>query len=720
MHRLLWSSLPLLFLGYSWATVTPGPAPSGGAITLSSLPVAGSDPIVSLQVSFNPAEPGTSMTCMGQTGSTVTFPLALWQGGMTLLNSPNSTADRCFTAAGTYTIEGLSSSGSTSGSKTVTVMPGSPGAVSQSQSCTVYADGADSCLWSLPLRDPYGNTLTQLEGTTMTTSITADALTPEANLATSFADGLRNASTGTALLTTPQTLTMTGGTIGQAIAAIAPSIVHPVQSGQTIITLSQVVENGLSYTVWVPRITPDGTPHSTAITPLQRRVLLTALPLASLTPSLELLQIGEENTLTLTPDYALQMSATPGITLDVLQLRTSMDQLTQLSYSAEALPYSILGPIDTSDLTPYEVPTTPTEVAPYVYSGEPLDFYTLAQYTVGGKTVRYYSGGMDVSGVAEETCEEIWGYNCDVASMAQYGFAVEAGHLIASPTTSEIDTAPGTSTDRIARTTGLETLHRADAIRSLPLLYTGLDGTEAMSAFWNGQNALLYENEDVTLLGTTGVGTTRGIRYISQLPAGHQVLLIRNGNLLIADDLLPSTTTSTLHIYLLNDTQAPFPATGNVFIEDDVRRLHAHIYADGALLRVPENTTMPLSDWSSVITGAEDATAQLLVVGSLSTQNTVGGSTVKDQTTTQPQLHTPWGSLLDSPEMLTGTVWDGQEAEAVSAAYDLSRLRRYRPGGSECTYATEVLPNGSYGYPGGCITSQNSTILWPTLVTSRP
>jgi hypothetical protein len=154
---------------------------------------------------------------------------------------------------------------------------------------------------------------------------------------------------------------------------------------------------------------------------------------------------------------------------------------------------------------------------------------------------------------------------------------------------------------------------------------------------------------------------------------------------------------------LINDEIEEAPASGNIFVKDNVKQIAGTFFAEGSIFTVP-NSLLVNNDGDVTISDVSnghtpDNETQLLFEGTLLTHNTLGGAILLDLDT---NYFTPWRDTL-------GT----SEPERVEAEkYDLNFVRSYQP-----LYDTADPPNQTntadcyQPSPGTCDRNINAVII---------
>lgn len=175
-----------------------------------------------------------------------------------------------------------------------------------------------------------------------------------------------------------------------------------------------------------------------------------------------------------------------------------------------------------------------------------------------------------------------------------------------------------------------------------------------------------FDNENVAYVLDKDVVITNSGAPLN-LPPGQNTLVIQNGNLIIEDDLNYADNNDSFGFILINDSIEPEPATGNVFIKDDLTQIVGTYFAEGGLISIPDSLIIVDTGDVTLADGDNgDATnnKQLIIEGTILTHNTLGGGIF--QLTSNAYI-TPWETTPDSTT-------DSQER---ATRYDLHFMRAY-------------------------------------------
>ncbi len=202
-----------------------------------------------------------------------------------------------------------------------------------------------------------------------------------------------------------------------------------------------------------------------------------------------------------------------------------------------------------------------------------------------------------------------------------------------------------------------------------------------VTAFVDGE--VTYFKNGMVRLGAGG--TPSAPRVIND---GRHTIVIENGNLLIAGDMRYATADDSLGVVLINSRAGAKPQIGNIFVYTEVKNFVGTYFADGALTSTVNNVNPKMID----LLDREDKDIlgnQLLLEGTLLTQNTLGGGMLEP-------LINPWGPENDRAE---------------AQKYDLHFIRRYYPQtdeeGNPSNEGSCVVTNGA------CDPNKHSFVIRP-------
>ena len=177
------------------------------------------------------------------------------------------------------------------------------------------------------------------------------------------------------------------------------------------------------------------------------------------------------------------------------------------------------------------------------------------------------------------------------------------------------------------------------------------DGIQAVS-FPAGKDVVYYKE------GTVKIGPLTGSYAFS----GVKTIVIEDGNLLITGDIEYASATDSLGVILINSEIESRPDTGNIFVNNEVKKFVGTYFADGTLTSTTKTgETNSIPDIGDELDRDADRGGvldkQLLLEGTLFTKNTLGGSYLDP-------MQNPWGAESDLNE---------------AQKYDLHFVRRYSP-----------------------------------------
>lgn len=148
-----------------------------------------------------------------------------------------------------------------------------------------------------------------------------------------------------------------------------------------------------------------------------------------------------------------------------------------------------------------------------------------------------------------------------------------------------------------------------------------IDGKSETYAGWNNPSNGAYSAESVYSMDSVEVG-------------GHKTVIIEGGNLYIGADMYYADEDSMIVFVVKRGVPSihGHGQGGNVYIDSDVTNVNGLFFIDGAMMNVDRSSTGSLEVLSSYNEGdVEKLRRQLLIYGSLSSNNTRGGSLKLDR-----------------------------------------------------------------------------------------
>jgi len=512
----------------------------------------------------------------------------------------------------------------------------------------LHANNDESCELTLKIKDRFRNPVTQIDTNTSNTTISVGNVGSalnfnevDANVGIGFLDGLR--SNGSVL--SNLILDVTNGTVESfPITALAPSI---IKVGDY---LARFLAWPVSLPFELPKIKPDGDVDSiSSPTMLDVTKGLQFKNLFSLRPD-DLLDFywGIPQDLSLILEEFIPHNASSprmGTLQDASDWSFGIPQLPDPDpVPPNPLPHEfdflLNEPADPDDI----------EIEIISVSNDEPGLATKVEYTISGVNISHPAGGIGAELLPDGESEDtLIGYNPGSIEFRQIGVDIESG-VLGDPTRMFLQTT-GEDITRIGGVSAQDireqiTENTFRLIRGASDIKTGLftfDDTNFIDEFVD-TNVIVVEN-NVTMSGT--------------FPPGKNTLIILNGNLLITGDLAYMSNNDSFGIILVNDTTTIPPLTGNIFVHPNVQKFTGSYFADGGLMTNNKNELPGMNHES-------ENTNQLLLVGSLFSRNTIGGSMILSDNNEYP---TPWGTTPDHNEALQ---------------HDLHFVRRYFPTGGTC------------------------------------
>lgn len=518
------------------------------------------------------------------------------------------------------------------------------------------ANNADPCDLTLIQRDRFENPVTQISQIQLANSNTP--LTDDGNLGTQFLDGLR--WNGSLLPTdaSPSTFSMVSGSGILPLTAIAPSILKVGDS------LSRLISRTLNFTVGTHEIDEFGAEDLSAPKTLSPAVDVVFRNLLSLRPYVEPgtvfrldspdpqpLKIGVE-----IADTALFSNPVDG------SLENKNSELEHSNVDLNP-PYEFNVP---NSILPIDILTAVRAKEGFVLSPDTgLSLGTMASYSIGGLPVSYPAGGTNLAGLnggTDPLGDEI-GYNLDGILLRIVGVDIEGG-ILGDISRMMLQDNGESQTQLIAEITATDI--REQITENAFRLIRGASNVQSSGDF----DPNWFDSNNVVVVDAAGTS----INLFGVLPSGQNTIIIKNGNLVISDNIsYADPNNDSFGVILLNDEHSAYPETGNIFIYPDVRSFVGTYFADGGLMsnnKTPPdiNTIHDAINTDTVITSGSDKNInQLLLTGVLFSKNTIGGALIGSDPI-DPTYATPWETDLS-----------GIEGRQKALNYDLHFVRRYTP-----------------------------------------
>jgi len=180
------------------------------------------------------------------------------------------------------------------------------------------------------------------------------------------------------------------------------------------------------------------------------------------------------------------------------------------------------------------------------------------------------------------------------------------------------------------------------------------------------ESVIYFKNSDVVL---KNIGA-----YLDK------VIVVEGGNVYIDGDLYDTDDSTKLSIVVLRQYNDKFADAGNIYIAPNVKNIQANIVSDGSIFSYSGNladinATTGEPKWVSSAERAALLNKQLLIEGSISSRNTVGGADLdsprsKDGEKAKTYLLLGTGEVLKAPISL--------EDRLRAQEYDLNYLRLFK------------------------------------------
>ncbi len=595
----------------------------------------------------------------------------------------NDEATRCFQQSGIYSIqiELFDAAGNTFSPplENISITSDSPDENTSSFSVTcsnTIANASDTCELSLHLRDKFNNDLEQtITGIELSAPMTESP--DDANLGgTKFRAGLRMGGDNFSA-SNPFSFIWNATPSIFNISAIAPSI-HKVNSGIGGF-LSAVVTPSINFLINdLKEINPDGSVSSTNFSfPSFSAALRFGAPI-EIIPGFDEERIAFGDTIAVENELNL-LGAINVTSLDSTVSSVSEHLFVDANASCdpECPPGEIINneplTFSFSPITDEAMASVPDKI---VYAEDTYDLpenislTTIVEYMLDGNTVRYTAGAIgqplaDVVNNEGFPPESIVGFNTDGVDLRNIGISIE-GIVIGDQSQMYL---LGGDQNKIGSLSSLQSVDiREKIVKNAYQLIRNTSEIKTDSAdfdwnlFTNEKNVVVFDFSDNNIEDSL---LTIDENFENSL-SGENTLVIVNGNVLIDEDLIyEDTTKDSFGLILLRDQAGPKPERGNIFVNQDVKKLSGTFFADGGLFSGNS------ANLTTANTNTNSRTKQLRLIGSLLAKNTIGGSRRIDEA---GNFFSPWGITPD---------------RNLAKRYDLHEVRQY----DETLYTSDALNN---------------------------
>jgi|GEM_PF-1099566 hypothetical protein len=660
---------------------------SGITLNVFAIPVVASDINVSnsyVQVAFTPEvgvvdPPGFS--CFGDTLSPAIG--SFLELGITAVSLPDPSVsiDTCFQQSGDYTVtihlEDNAGNINDEGPyefrvKASDVDPTLSLVVKTDCPDGIKANNVDECDLTLELRDEFENPVTQITQLTDIQLTTANFAT-DANTGVDFIDGLRLGD-GISSPKMAFTLNSVTGDFDFSLQALAPTL----EKVETY--FSKLVDRALDFNVSIFDIGADG-----ALGEVLNRTIttegLTFMNLFELTPSGAGFawsgEIADEGTITLDlteNDLVNGPNARSG------GLNEYNDNLVYTNTDLDIA----LGGISLTGLNTTDVITHIALEPEMEYEEDQiLRLTTGIQYDVSGSTISYPAGGTGFDTELGGEIANVIGYNTEI-TVAIVGADIEGGVI---GNLDQMEIQPGTGTFNVSELTAKL---RDQITENVYRLSRGSSNVREVGGNFDSNWFSTYDVVIVEVEGDNVVFTG------GDVPEGRKTLIIRNGNFIVDGDMTYANPEDSFGVILMNDAQDDH-TDGNIFVRPTIKTMVGSYYADGGLMT--NNDPDPTVGNSSNAEG--ENIVQLLLTGTLFSQNTLGGSISLDEGAGTETYYLPWGTTTDHD---------------LARKYDLHFVRQYQevltmngnPVDNWTNCVPKVLPLTSAD---DCDDNKNSTVI---------
>jgi len=612
--------------------------------------------------------------------------------------------NNCFQQAGNYTVTiTLKDTAGNSSDPTVynfQILPSTPDVGQTSftaENCTSFngenvkrANNKDECEISLTLKDSFGNPVYQIEEAKLWSEDDEEINNTDANTATSFRNGLKYENIDGNYETIPKekpledsNLTLFArGAKSFDITALAPSI---AKYG----FLSQLVERVLNFSIEVPEIDEEGNSSENKLT-LDLNIPLVFKNLFSVNIDGEILPWERDSGAPVTLEINQQDIYNEIEPSEIILTNRNPEHISYYNPAnlencslvcPDVLPEGEIciscQPIINNNHTfddPIPEVTLPVIANPPDWNQEAiidgnsnLSFTADITYSIGDEIVSYPAGGVSLSAELNdgldpeaEDVENLIGYGGNELNLQIIGADIEGG-IMGDKDDMVIQAVNGEDSTFTVGGISAQDL-RENINENATRLIRGNSNTQAEDF----DEGVWFEDSNVAIVD----GDVNMPEDVT-LPAGKNTLIIKNGNLIIENNLVyANPENDSFGVILINDNPTKYPAKGNIFVRPTVTKLVGTYFADGGIMTTNDGEP----DARTGNNNQNGNTNQLVLTGTLFTKNTLGGSILKRD----GAFHTPWGP----------TESDSAAEKTTARNYDLHFVRRY-PGiegeGAECS-----------------------------------
>lgn len=568
---------------------------------------------------------------------------------------------RCFQSAGEYTIKItiFDKAGNTTSlpEATFTITSATPNEETSGFNVTcnnTVANASDTCDLELRLRDKFNNDVVQLLPE-IKLSASSDKNLEDANLATTFREGLRIDGSN---FTSSEPVSFSWDNespFSTTLSAIAPSI-HKVDTGIDDQYLASVVNRTIPFSLKnISEINTNGSVAATHTSFSSLPVSLRFDAPVAVIPGFEEERISFEDPITITSTLDR-----PGIIpsdsiishLKSVSAHQFFDDFNEDGILPEMTPldetFEFTSPINNGDTRSVTKRTIQTEI---VDKPKNISLITDADYSLAGMKVKYPAGaiGQPLADAAAKDgfpIESVVGFNLTEVDIRNIGVSIE-GIVIGD--LDQMYLVGGNENNM----TALSSLHSVDIREKIiknayQLIRNATDIKKESSAFsWN-----LFEEKDVVVIDLSEQSLEEATLTLHEhnLPSGQKTLIVLNGNVLFdGNNEYGDPSNDSFGLILLRDKSGPEPERGNIFVHSDVQKLSGALFADGSFFNGDT------ANVSTANTGSREK--QLRLTGSLLARNTVGGS----RRVGAGQFFTPWN----------------MDILAKAKRYDLHEIRQF-------------------------------------------
>ena len=641
----------------------------------ATFPISGVDYNASTMTISATSAQHSPVTCLGMSVTpSHAFSLAelgVSDSSTSLTDFGDYDVDSCFQQAGDYIvkIDLYDAAGNYTDVPAInfTITSASPDETNSSLTadCTdAVANGVNSgsCLLSLSLKDEFGNAIEQAVSGQITSPAVSD--TTDANLGVSFRNGLK---IGSSDFKAANPVNFTWNWVSPAswaITALAPSIEKLNITEIPGTYASRLVDKIMGFTVDnLPTINSDGTIGSGIISFNNLPVSLRFNSPVEAEPSFYPKEFSWKDEININTNLvypnAIGIAGNIAVALDSIS-----EHLFSIPGDVDGEGNPIKAPITESFSFPNSASPSPESIQRELFAAGPYDtpadiaLVTTASYNLGGQNIEFVSGaiGSPIQEAIDTNAVDpgsILGFNGESLSFKNIGVSIE-GVVIGEETQMHLLGGDG-GDDKITR---IAAVHSSDIREGITQnAYELIRNAKVKITDPNDFDWTLFNNSNVVVVDLSGeTNPENAVLNISgYLPLKKSTLIVLNGNVVIDGNVYyQNHADDSFGMILVRDEAGSYPERANVYVRPNVTNISGSIFVDGGFFSNDGNVLAEAN------TG--NRTNQLVLIGSLLSRNTIGGSRLSEN-------FTPWESTNDID---------------LASRYDLHEVRRYPGDGVNC------------------------------------